>query len=111
MPDYSVERQGPGRREADYTGHCDMHSHNSLVIETHTSSLVKLETGVNMLKWLVGLSVPIILGLWGVSYNTAAENQKAVQADLKDIKSITSTVPTEIRYLRENIDDIRGHVK
>jgi hypothetical protein len=111
MPDYSVERQGPGRRAVDYESHCDMHQHNSTLIEQHSGLLVELRTGVSTVKWILGITVPVVLALFGLAYQQSSDNQKAMQSDLKEIKSVTATVPTEIRYIRADIEEIRGHVK
>ena len=106
---YAIERSGEGRRRDD--GHCDAHQHNSGLIEQHGTLLTELRTGVATLKWIIGCGIPVCLMLFGIAYNQSADNQKTMQADLKEIKAVTVTVPMEIRYIRADIEEIRTHVK
>jgi hypothetical protein len=110
MPEYEHTRSGVGRRQEDAM-HCDAHQHNSGLIEQHGTLLTELRTGVATLKWIIGAAIPVSMMLFGLAYNQSADNQKTMQADLKEIKSVTATVPTEIKYLRQDIEEIRSHVK
>lgn len=108
---YEQERQGPGRRASDYAGHCDLHQHNSDLIDQHGTVLTELKTGVLMVKWILGIAVSFGTLFIGLAYSQSHETQRSMQSDLKEIKAVTSTVPTELRYMKEDIIEIRSHIK
>lgn len=85
---------GPERRNQD---HCGLHHDNSAKIDTLVSS-------ERMMKWVVGIGLPILFGAAVMFYQGNQEALRGVSNDLKEVKALIVSNQVDAAVIKSRLD-------
>lgn len=88
------EYKGPERRNQD---HCALHHDNS-------ARLDKLCAAESMMKWVIGICLPILIGLVVFFYNGNQRALFAVSTDLKEVKALIVSSQVDSAVIKSRLD-------
>jgi hypothetical protein len=88
------ERRGVERRDID---HCSLHHENSQKIDTLLSS-------ERMMKWVVGIGIPLLFGAAVIFYQGNQDALKGVSSDLKEVKNLIVANQVDAAVIKSRLD-------
>jgi len=93
--------------EVDRREHCDVHHENTLDIKATSSAVSSINGGVTVLKWLIGLGLPLLItGVYTI--NTRLET---INIAVHSIALDQVAVKTEIKSLEDRLCFLEGRQK
>lgn len=102
MPQYDHQRSGEDRRSDN--GHCPNH-------EKNTTDIAANKASHSTLRWVIGISLPVLVVLAGWAHLQSTDTLKSIQADVKAVQATINTGATADATTRIEIEQIKADIR
>ena len=98
----------------DRRSHCDNHtehhsdiSKNTDAIERNTNSITGIVSSMGVLKWVIGLGLPIFIGIFTFAASMVNNKMEDITSELKDIKSAVNSIALDQVQVKAELESVK----
>lgn len=91
----------------DRREHCEHHDHHSDTIERNANSLAGILASMSILKWVIGLGLPVFIGIFGAAATMVNNQMTDITIELKDIKAAVNSIAMDQVQVKAEVENIK----